>query len=235
VAAGTYSAAQIVTISDATAGASIYYTTDGTTPTASSTLYSGAITVAQTETLKAIAVASGFSNSAVASAAYTINVPADFSVTAAPTSLTLSSGQSGTITVSVIPQGGFASRVSFACSQLPPGVGCTFSPATVTPSGGAVATTTVTVAISAASAELRHERHPLFPEAALAAAFCCIGWKKRRRLQMLLLLVVSVSGLVLLSGCGGGSTPPQPITGSVTIAATSGAGEHITSFAITIN
>jgi N-acetylneuraminic acid mutarotase len=232
VAAGTYSAAQIVTISDATAGASIYYTSDGTTPTASSTLYSGAITVAETETLKAIAVDSGFSNSAVASVAYSINVPADFSVTAAPTSLTISSGQSGTITVSVIPQGGFASSISFACSQLPAGVGCTFSPATVTPSGGAVATTSVTVSVSGASADLRHERHPLFPEAALTAAFCCIGWKKRRRLQILLLLALSVVGLGVLTGCGGGSTPRPPITGLVTIAATSGAIEHTTSFTI---
>ena len=74
VAAGTYASAQTVTISDATTGAKIYYTTNGTTPTTSSTLYSGAITVSATETLKAIAVATGFSNSAVGTAAYTINL-----------------------------------------------------------------------------------------------------------------------------------------------------------------
>ena len=75
-AAGSYTSAQTVTISDTTSGAKIYYTTDGTTPTTSSTLYSGAISVAATKTLKAIAVASGFSNSAAGSAAYTINLPA---------------------------------------------------------------------------------------------------------------------------------------------------------------
>ena len=61
-----------MSISDATSGATIYYTTNGTTPTTSSAVYTGPITVSSTETLKAIAVATGDTNSAVASAAYTI-------------------------------------------------------------------------------------------------------------------------------------------------------------------
>ncbi len=71
-AGGTYTSAQQVTINDATTGANIYYTTNGGTPSASSTLYTGPVTVSQSETLSAIAIASGYSNSAVASAAYTI-------------------------------------------------------------------------------------------------------------------------------------------------------------------
>jgi hypothetical protein len=72
-AAGTYASAQTVTISDSTSGATIYYTTNGTTPTTASSVYSSAITVSATETLKALATHSGYTNSAVASAAYTIN------------------------------------------------------------------------------------------------------------------------------------------------------------------
>ena len=74
-AAGTYTAVQNVTISSETTGATIYYTTNGEEPTASSTLYEGAITVDADMTIKAIAVKSGMANSAVATAAYTINLP----------------------------------------------------------------------------------------------------------------------------------------------------------------
>jgi Chitobiase/beta-hexosaminidase C-terminal domain/FG-GAP-like repeat/Bacterial Ig-like domain (group 3) len=70
--AGTYSSAQSVKISDATAGATIYYTTNGTTPTTSSTKYTVPIAVAATETIKAIAVAANYTTSAVATAKYTI-------------------------------------------------------------------------------------------------------------------------------------------------------------------
>ncbi len=70
--AGTYNATQSVTISDMTPGATIYYTTDGSTPTTNSFEYGGAIAVNETETIKAIAVAADYNNSAVASATYTL-------------------------------------------------------------------------------------------------------------------------------------------------------------------
>ena len=73
IAEGTYYSAQSVVLT-AGAGATIYYTTDGTTPTESSTTYSSAIAVSSTTTIKAIAVKGGKS-SAVASATYTIESP----------------------------------------------------------------------------------------------------------------------------------------------------------------
>jgi hypothetical protein len=72
IAGGTYSSAQFVTISDATPGAVIHYTADGSTPTSSSAVYTGTYTVSSSETLQAIAVASGYATSAAASASYTI-------------------------------------------------------------------------------------------------------------------------------------------------------------------
>lgn len=70
--AGSYSGTQSVTISSVTSGATFRYTVDGSTPTASSTLYTGAISVAVSKTIKAIGIKAGFSNSAVATAAYVI-------------------------------------------------------------------------------------------------------------------------------------------------------------------
>jgi Chitobiase/beta-hexosaminidase C-terminal domain len=52
---GTFTTAQLVTISCATPGALIYYTIDGTTPDMNSTLYTVPILVAQSETVQAIA------------------------------------------------------------------------------------------------------------------------------------------------------------------------------------
>ncbi len=71
-ATGTYATPQTVVISDTTPGATIYYTTDQTMPTTSSAIYSGPISISSSETILAIAVANGFTNSAIASAVYTI-------------------------------------------------------------------------------------------------------------------------------------------------------------------
>jgi hypothetical protein len=73
VATGTYTSTQIVTIMDTLAGATIYFTTNGATPTTSSAIYTSPITVSSTETMEAMAVATSYTNSAVAKATYTIN------------------------------------------------------------------------------------------------------------------------------------------------------------------
>src|SRR5579859_936387 len=68
---GTYSPIQ-VELSDATPNSIIYYTTDGSTPTTASKRYTMPIPILTTVTVKTFAAASGYPNSAVVSAAYTV-------------------------------------------------------------------------------------------------------------------------------------------------------------------
>jgi sugar lactone lactonase YvrE len=105
VPAGTYTTPQSVTLSDVTSGASIFYTTDGTTPTTSSTLYVGPISVNASETIQAVAVAAGSATSSVATVTYILNVPAvtQTVLTIAPASI--SPGNSVMVTVTVLRPG----------------------------------------------------------------------------------------------------------------------------------
>jgi hypothetical protein len=69
---GTYKTTQSVYITDTTPAATIHYTINGSTPNKSSPVFSTALTVSKTTTIKAIAFATGDQASAVASATYTI-------------------------------------------------------------------------------------------------------------------------------------------------------------------
>jgi hypothetical protein len=236
VPSGTYTTSQTVSISDTTPNAIIYYTTNGTTPTTSSAVYSGPVTVSLSETLQAIATASGYSTSPVASTTYTI--PPDFSVAATPASQTVAGGQYGTTSISITPANGFNSAVSFSCSGLPFGAACIFSPQTVTPSTG-VASTTLNITTTLSMAVIHRRTNPLSPISAVAALVCCIGCKRRRLSQLAVLIMVGGIGLSLLNGCGnvnpGVSSAPQSATYTITVNATSGSLQHSTPFSLTVN
>ena len=76
-AAGTYNNATSVTISTTTTGATIRYTTNGTTPSSTvGTVYSTPVSITATSTLKALAYETGYSNSGVTSGTYTIQCAA---------------------------------------------------------------------------------------------------------------------------------------------------------------
>ncbi len=147
---GTYTSSQQVTITDATSNATIYYTTDGSVPSSNSTKYIGAITVSANETLKAIATATGFSQSATASATYAFLPVASlspsslsFSATVGTTSpaQTVTLSNSGNVPLSITgisapssPLMGLFNETSNCGASLAAGASCaisvTFSPAT---------------------------------------------------------------------------------------------------------
>ena len=97
--AGTYTGTQTVIISTTTLGSSIRYTTDGSTPTETiGTVYSAAISVGSSETIKAIAYKSDWTDSIVATAAYTISTAGQV---AAPTFNPPAGTYTGTQTVTI--------------------------------------------------------------------------------------------------------------------------------------
>jgi hypothetical protein len=94
---GTFTTIQSVTIVSDPNSQATYYTTDGSTPTTLSTLYSGAISVSTSKTLKAISVGAGFNNSPVGAASFTINLPTLATPTFSPAAGTYTSAQSVTV------------------------------------------------------------------------------------------------------------------------------------------
>lgn len=188
-----------------------------------------------THSLIAAYVGDGFFNP-LSSSALTYDV-ADFSVSATPTTATLSRGQSATFSLMVYPIDGFNGSVSFNCQGLPAFASCTFNPPALTPNG-APASTTLTVTTTAGASTFPWNGPRLIPLLLLAGLLggllAALGFARLTNKQPVPLpalrfatLVVAAAGCMLILSCGGGnSTPPAPTTttSNVTVSSTATSG-----------
>jgi hypothetical protein len=170
-----------------------------------------------------------FAASVSAAITETIDAAPTFTLAAKASSLSITPGQSGTVGLAVTPVNGFNAAVSFACSGLPAEATCSFSPATVTPSGTTAVTTTMTIVTTAATSENRMTWP--FAGGGVTLAFALFFFRKRKRLPVFLCLtlLLGIGGMAI--GCGGGgATKPPGNTGTpagnstVTVTASSGSG-----------
>jgi hypothetical protein len=199
----------------------------------------------------------GDANFAAASSGLTqvVGVPS-FNLSATPPSATVNPGTNAQYTVNVTPTYGYSGTVSFTCpSSLPTKVSCSFSPASVSPSGGAYPGSTLTLSTTAATASFvaptRPNSKPLDPTLlASLGAFGLFGLlltgtaRKRNRRHIVFLAMILLATMFTLVGCGGGNnssnnntgTPGTP-AGDYTIAVTatgSGTGAPVSTMNVTL-
>jgi hypothetical protein len=191
-------------------------------------------------------------NAASTSSAATIVIAApDFTISATPASGIITPGQTATYTFTVSPVGGYAGTVSFSCGTLPAQAACSFSPASVTPSGGSPASTTMTLTTATSSAMLNPEQRssPWFPAGGLAMAGV-IGlafapkriWRFNQQWRGFCWALLLASLSLLASGCGGGGssspsnpgTPAGSYTVSVTASSSAGGPQHAMSITLIV-
>jgi hypothetical protein len=253
-AAGTYSTTQNVVLTSKTADAQIHYTTNGTAPTAASTLYSGAIAATASETIKAIAVSPTQGTSNVVSAAYVIEPivnPGTFALHGTDASVALP-GASATSTITVTPSNGFTGSVALTCAVTSSPAGAIDLPtcsAAQPPaiSGTAPVTSTLTVNTTAPStAALHNPLKRLFTLGGsgtfAALLFFCVPFRRRKWQTLFsLLLILAISAAAI--GCGGSNmtSHPTPVGGTtsgsytVTVTATSGSAKATTTVTVTVS
>jgi hypothetical protein len=247
-AAGTYATPQTVTLTDADTNAKIYYTTDGSVASATSTLYTAPIQVSASETINAVAIDPAMQNSNIGTAAYVIQQPS-FTLTGGPIAA-ISAGGSASSTITITPAGGFTGTVSLSCaiSSSPAGgvapPTCSVSqPAAI--SGTQAVTSTLTIKTTAASTAALH--NPMRPflklgEGTLVAILFLWLPFRRRNWQTMFGLLLLTTLAVVASGCGASksSATTQGSSGTtagaytITVTGTSGTVQSTASVSLSV-
>lgn len=176
----------------------------------------------------------------------------DFTITANPTSLSLTPGQYGTVILTITPLNGFDDMVTLSCSGNPGASTCTFTPTTLTPLNGAAATSALQIATQGAAGDLvwpGRESHTVYAIVLPGLlALAGLGAIRRRSglnaLSVLGLAALFAAGTLGMSGCAQRYDylhhPPVANPGvaagsyTITVAAYSNNGASVTSHTLTV-
>jgi hypothetical protein len=180
-------------------------------------------------------------------------VAPSYTLSASPSSLTITQGGSGATTITVTPLGGFNQSLSFSCSGLPAYATCMFSPSTLTPNGTNTAvSSTLTIATDVQTVEQHDPAMPGSRRSVPLWAFAVLGIgglirarRMGRRLGSICMMAAWALLLVTvgfgISGCGGkgaggssGVLTPKG-TGNVTVTATGTGATQTLTISVTID
>jgi len=178
---------------------------------------------------------SNFLGSTSAAVNETVVVPI---VTATPSTsnLSITSGSTGTVTLTVAAVGGYTGTATYSCALLPADMSCSFAPATATfTSSNTTASTVLTISTkptaATTAAQLTQPHRPggsgSMPLLAVIglwipgifAGFLGLGKGRRgwRSLTMIVLFVIGCAAMAGITGCGGGSGATQTPAGTYNI------------------
>jgi hypothetical protein len=147
--------------------------------------------------------------------------PPVVTLSASPTSLTISNGNSGSLKVTAQTQSGsFNSGIALSCSGLPSTLTCSFSPASITP-GASSASSTLTIFAAAVSGDALRPNHSKPILGFLLLPFGIAGLilssrATRSRGAQVLVLFAALSLAVIVSSCSSSSqgTATAPVSTS---------------------
>ena len=168
------------------------------------------------------------------------NLPPDFTLSAAPTTLTVAQGAVGTpVTITVNPTNGFSSAVALTCTGAPANSSCALSPTSITPPTTSALTFTahamlVPLPISRPAPPLNLLRII----ALFVAMMLLLLLRSTQRLRIRVAIVAAILCFVTLAACSGPSYGPQKTAkGSypLTVTGKSGALTHNTTVTVTVN
>jgi hypothetical protein len=227
---------------------------DGSTALGAVTLSSGTATITSTVLAggahSITAVYGGDATFAGSTSPVVTQTVADFSLSAAPTTTTITAGSTSTYTITIAPAGGFNQTISFHCAGAPTSVTCT-APASVSATGGSYAPFNVTVAMTASSLALPVAPFPhpgsgtgVMLEWLLAVIACgTLGIAASvRRSQGWRVSAVAMFLLLVCAGCttspsssNSSANPATPAgTYSLTLTGTSSSLSHTTTMTLTV-